>query len=256
MTAIARPKHLTGKAWRANKGLFTKAVTDATGLGKALDKLDERWNAVPWDEVDPEMATANLSVRGFDSTYTTARVDELKQRAGGHAQKVEALKKQLLAVGTLAGQTSVKWKKNKLVPASSVKHVGLVQSAAQKLLTQLNELDDAWTARRQGAEVSEKLIRQKVNSQIGAQVRLLRGAAQDFLEAPAREHSVKLYDAVNTLIPLLAYNPDRAHQAARARLMELLSGEGSRVRRVKDEALKTEAAANSVRQYLEAVRAL
>ncbi len=35
MAAISRPKNLTAKEWRANKGLFTKTVSDATRMGKA-----------------------------------------------------------------------------------------------------------------------------------------------------------------------------------------------------------------------------
>ncbi len=47
------PKELTAKQWRDKKGLFTKAVTDASGIGGALDKLERGWAAVPWTTVDP-----------------------------------------------------------------------------------------------------------------------------------------------------------------------------------------------------------
>jgi len=233
MAGINRPKTLTAKEWRANKGLFTKTVSEATGMGKALDKLDTAWNAVPWAEVDPDPATAHLTVRGFDSTYTAANVNRLKAAADQHASQVTTVKNELLAVEQLATRTGNTWRTNKLVPASSTKYVAQVQSAAKTLHEQVDKLEVGWMARRQAAEVSEKLIWQKLNSQIDSQIVLLRQTAQAVqhmtlaADTPSLVASQKMHEALNGLIPLLALSHDPAHQALHQRLTQLKAGDHS-----------------------------
>src|SRR5947208_3635989 len=108
------PKELSAKQWRTNKGPFTKAVSDATGMGTALDKLAKAWTAVPWITVDPDQAMAQAAPTG---DVTTALVDKLEPLARPHQAQVEAVKKELRAVEGLAKKTVVSWKANKLVPA-------------------------------------------------------------------------------------------------------------------------------------------
>ncbi len=255
MTGISRPKYLTAKEWRANKGLFTKTVSDATGMGKALDKLDKEWNEVKWNEVDADQATAGLTVRGFDSTYTVANVNKAKEVAHQHAAKVEAVKEQLQAVEALARRTETTWKANKLVPSSAIKYVGQVKSAAQTLLEQLGKLDNAWKTRLQAAEVSEKLILQKLNSQIESRIVLLRTAAQEMQNSPSRQAFTAMYESFTELIPLLSMSSDRAHQALHRRLEQLKANERLD-RPVTDKTLKTEEVANKARHLEEAVRGM
>jgi hypothetical protein len=233
MAAISRPKTLTAKEWRANKGLFTKTVSDASGMGKALDKLDTAWNAVPWNEVDPDQATARLTVRGFDSTYTVAIVNRLKSVADHHAAQVNTVKNELLAVEELARRTGNTWKGNKLVPASSTKYVGQVQSAAKTLHEQVDKLGAGWKARLEAAEVSEKLIWQKLNNQIEARIDQLRDAAQAVqnmrlaADQASLAASQKMHEALNELIPLVGISHDPAHQALHQRLVQLKAGDHS-----------------------------
>src|SRR5437868_4544136 len=147
MTGIPEnlPKVLSAKEWRSNKGLFTKAVTDATGMGTALDKLSKAWAAVPWSTVDADQAMAHAAPTG---DVTIALVDKLQPLAQPQQTKVQAFKKELLAVEGLAKKTVDSWKGNKLVPASSVKYVGQVQSAAIALAKQVDDLEEGWKAYR------------------------------------------------------------------------------------------------------------
>jgi len=231
MTPITRPKNLTAKAWRDNKGLFTKTVTDASGLGKALDTLDTDWAKVSWGEAEPDEATARLTVNGFNSTYTVANVTRLKDVAHQHAAQVAAVKQQLGVVERLARETAARWKANKLVPSSSVKYVGEVQTAAHTLVERLNKLDAGWTARLEAAGVSEKLIWQKLNSQITSRIGLLRNAAQAVLDmhlaadAATLTASQKLHEALNELIPLVKISHDPADHALYERLIQVKNGD-------------------------------
>ena len=224
MAAITRVKYLTAKDWKANKGLFTKTVTAATGMGKALETLDGLWTKVPWGDVEPDEATKNLTVRGFDSTYTVANVDLIKKGAQQHAAQIIAVEVQLRAVEKLARDEGAKWKANKLVPASSVAYIGQVQIAAHTLLDRLDKLEAGWTRRREAAAVSEKLIWGKLNSQIESRIILLRAAAHAVgtmtlaVDQATLVAIQKMYEAHRELIPLVEISHAPADQALHRRL--------------------------------------
>ncbi len=256
MTPIKFPKPLTAKAWRDNKGLFTKMVSDASGVGKALDKLEEKWKLVPWAAVDPELATANLSVHDdFVSTYTVANVKALQQTGDKSASKVDAVTSQLRAIVKLAGQTKTKWQKNKLVPPSSIKYLDQVVTAATTLTTQLGQLDAGWKSVQSGAEMSEKLIGSQLNSKIDTRLNLLRPAAGTVLEKPARQALIDMYDHSRALIPLLGFSTLKAHVELAKVLVKVTSGTGHH-RNVTDDEIQAGIGTKDARLVLKALDGL
>src|SRR5262245_15386043 len=72
---IILPRNLTAREWRAKKGVMAKVAAEATGLGAALDRLQQVWNQVPWQTVDPARALAdesNLTSANFTEHSTAA----------------------------------------------------------------------------------------------------------------------------------------------------------------------------------------
>src|SRR4030095_5644934 len=115
---------------------FTKAVSDKTGMGAALDKLEKVWATVPWKTVIPDQATVAVAATG---DVTTAMLDKLEPLAKAQQAKVETVKKEVRAVEALAKKTGDAWRANKLMPASSIKYVGQVHAAAATLAQSLGE---------------------------------------------------------------------------------------------------------------------
>jgi uncharacterized protein YoxC len=217
------PKELSAKQWRGNKGLFTKAVSDKTGMGAALDKLEKAWAAVPWKTVIPDQATVAVAGTG---DVTTAMLDKLEPLAQAQQAKVETVKKEVRAVEALAKKTGDTWKTNKLMPASSVKYVGQVHSAATALATALDELDEGWKAFRFTAERgrlhrTDKAI---VETQIRGAIAGLRAATQ----AAQAKLSLPVYRKMGAertkSIEALSKSSDQAHQALKAALESTVSG--------------------------------
>jgi hypothetical protein len=217
------PKELSAKQWRSNKGLFTKAVSDKTGMGTALDKLGLAWTAVPWKTVDPSKATLALAGTG---DVTTAMLDKLEPLAQGQQAKVEAVKKELRAVALLAKKTVDDWKKIKLMPASSIKYAGQVQSAAAKLVQELDDLDESWKAFRFTAErgrlhrTDEAIVQTEIRGAI-ADLRAATQAAQDKLSLVAFR---KMGAARTKSIEALSKSNDKAQQALKAALEASAAG--------------------------------
>jgi hypothetical protein len=211
------PKELSAKQWRGNKGLFTKAVSDKTGMGTALDKLEKAWATVPWKTVIPDQATAAAAGTG---DVTTAMLDKLEPLAKAQQAKVETVKKEVRAVEALAKKTGDTWRSNKLMPASSIKYVGQVHAAATTLAQSLGELDEAWKAYRFNAEHgrlgrTDKAI---VETQIRGAVAGLRAATQ----AAQDKLSLTTYRKMGTertkAIEALGKSSETAHQALKAAL--------------------------------------
>jgi len=227
MTALPEnlPKELSAKQWRSNKGLFTKAVTDATGMGTALDKLGKAWAAVPWATVDPDQALASAAPTG---DVTTAMVDKLQPLAQRQQTKVDAVTKELRAVEALGKKTVDSWKTNKLVPASSIKYVGQVRLAAATLIKQLDELDEGWKAFRYNAEHGRMFRTDKaiVETEIQGAVANLRAATRTAQTNPSLAASLKDYRnmlmSITKAVDALSKSSDRAHRDAKAILEPLL----------------------------------
>jgi len=220
------PKELSAKQWRSNKGLFTKAVTDATGMGVALDKLAKVWTAVPWATVDPDQAMAHAAPTG---DVTTDLVDKLEPLAKPHKAKVEAVGKELRAVEALAKKTVDSWKGNKRVPASSIKYVGQVRLAAENLARQLDELDEGWKAFRFNAARGRVYRTDKVivDTEITGALANLRATTRTAQTNPSLAAALKDYRnmlmSVTKSVDALSKSNDKTHQNMKAILEPLLS---------------------------------
>jgi hypothetical protein len=219
------PKELSTKQWRANKGLFTKAVSDATGMGTALDKLAGAWTAVPWTTVDPDQAMARAAPTG---DVTLDLVDKLEPLAQPHQAKVEAVKKELRAVDGLAKKTGDSWKANKLVPASSIKYVGQVHLAAMTLAKQLDELDEGWKAFRFNAQRGRVFRTDKaiIETEIRGAIASLRADTRTAQTNPSLAASLKDYRqmlvSIRKSVEALSKSNVKAHQGMKAILEPLL----------------------------------
>ena len=234
------PKELSAKQWRGNKGLFTKAVSDKTGMGTALDKLEKAWSTVPWKTVIPDQATVAVAGTG---DVTTAMLDKLEPLAKAQQSKVETVKKEVRAVEALAKKTGDTWRTNKLMPASSVKYVGQVHAAATALATALDQLDESWKAYRFNAERgrlgrTDKAI---VETQIRGAIASTRAAAQAYVAKPSLAGYRKTGAGVQKSIEALSKSDVKAHQDLKAVLERLAAG--SPVPKNSDEAESDEAIA-------------
>src|SRR5947209_14773054 len=222
MTALPEklPQQLIAKQWRGNKGLFTKAVSDATGMGASLDRLEKAWTAVPWTTVDPNQAVTNAAPTG---DVTIALLDKLEPPGRKYQTQVEAARRELRAVEALAKKTGDSWKANKLVPASSVKYVGQVQAAAAALAKGIDELDEAWKAYRFNAEHGRMQRTDKaiVETEIRGAVASLRATAQAQLDKPSLTAYRNMGQALSKSIAALAKSDAPAHQAVKTRLEKL-----------------------------------
>ena len=217
------PKELSAKQWRGNKGLFTKAVSDKTGMGAALDKLEKAWAGVPWKTVIPDQAAAAVAGTG---DVTTAMLDKLEPLARAQQAKVDTVKKEVRAVEALAKKTGDTWRTNKLMPASSIKYVGQVHAAATALATALDDLDESWKAYRFTAERG-RLHRTDlaiVETQIRGAIADLRAATQ---AAQAKLSLIvyrKMGAARTESIEALGKSNDQAHRALKSALESTVSG--------------------------------
>jgi len=149
MSAYSIPKPLTAKDWAAKKGLFAK-MSGATGIGPALTKMGADYAKVPWDVLDPAQALTHTTLR-----HTTKVVEDLMKKAAANESKIDAFQRaDLVPLIKLLEKTETDFKKNKLIPPASVKHVAAMKDAAKAWSVELENVHKDW--RRKHAEIAAK----------------------------------------------------------------------------------------------------
>ena len=118
------PDILTKANWDEKKGVFAK-MAGKTGVGEAMKAVTTAYDAVDWTKFDAMQSCPGVKQMSvIDAAYDAAKLE---------MKKVDALRNKVTDLGTLATQTEAKFKKNKLIPSSSTKHVANVAKAADTL---------------------------------------------------------------------------------------------------------------------------
>ena len=132
MAVFLIPPILTEADWNKNKGVIAKMAGE-TGIGAALKKLSDLHKPIDFTK---------FTAGGYGKLHNDKEVDEaLKQAKALYAAKIEPLRKQLFAISALATTVAAKFKANKLIPASSTKHVLDLGKAASDFAVEMKSMD-------------------------------------------------------------------------------------------------------------------
>jgi hypothetical protein len=133
------PKILTVTDWNAKKGVIAKMAGE-TGIGAQLTELKGVWEKTPWQVLDPDQAVLAAKVtRG-----SSALIDTLQPAAKAQYGKIEALRKELFAFADFADKVEAKFKKSKVIPSSSTRHVKNMAAEARNFATSLKNIGEDW----------------------------------------------------------------------------------------------------------------
>lgn len=124
------PAILTKKDWDKNKGTIA-TMAGKTGIGEAMTEVKAAYDAITWTKFDAMLALPGVKL--------VEKVTEGLDAAKSEYKKVEALRKKVSALGTLARTTEAKFKKSKTIPASSGKYVGSVAARADSWTVELKD---------------------------------------------------------------------------------------------------------------------
>lgn len=158
MPAPQLPTILTESDWSRNKGTIAK-IAGETGIGAALQKVKQAFDAVKWERFDPELACRDARAPSDIDRALTELANEFRG-------KVEPLRAELAKAHDLANTTATKFKANKLIAASSTEHVIKLGMAAAQLMAQLKALA---TPAQGFAKAKEKLSVVLVDELVGAE---------------------------------------------------------------------------------------
>jgi hypothetical protein len=154
MTAFSIPKVLTAKDWASKKGLFAKMTVD-TGIGAALTKMEADYAKIPWDILNPDQALTHSQ-----ELQTTKVLEALMKKAEANVSKVEAFRHaDVVALIKLLEKTETAFKKNRLIPAASAKHVTTMANAAKTWSSELENVHLAWRTKHGELAAKEDRIR-------------------------------------------------------------------------------------------------
>lgn len=154
------PKTLTNADWQKNKGKIAK-IAGSTGVGPALKKVETSFGKVDFQKFDVKMVCQSKKLRN-EAGIEAAR----KAATAEYKSKVVALRKDIDAVRNVTRKTESEWKKNKMIPSKSTKHVGLVFKTADRLWIELKSLDNYF-------EYTAGLLRKEIESNKKAAVKML-----------------------------------------------------------------------------------
>jgi hypothetical protein len=173
------PKILTVQDWNAKKGTIAKMAGE-TGIGAALAKLKTEWDKVPWNILDPDAA---MSAAG-KGRQSVALLDQCMKAAQSNIGKLEPVRKQLSVIEKLAQKIEADWQKNKLIPASSRKHVGTMKVDAEKFSIALKSVDNDWLNRRKQLVADEARMKGIARSALNNQIASIKKFAVDVRKTP------------------------------------------------------------------------
>lgn len=132
------PKTLTAKEWEAKKGTVAKMAGE-TGMGAALKKLDAAWAKVPEEALDPDTALATAKLKA-----TEKNVQGLMEKVKTQMPKIEATRKELVAVRDLAATLAKDWGKSKIIPKTSTAYATQIAKDADQMYIALKSFDLDW----------------------------------------------------------------------------------------------------------------
>jgi hypothetical protein len=153
------PEILTNTDWQKKKGAISK-IGGKTGVGEAMTASQNAFKGIDWSLFDAATALPMPKDRDPDKIVAAkaACVQEFKT-------KVEPTRAQLKTLRDKATAVAGAWKKNRLIPASSTKHIEDVTKAADAFslglagnsqnLTTLLKTFDTMLAVKQKAEQDE-----------------------------------------------------------------------------------------------------
>jgi hypothetical protein len=119
------PKVLTNKDWQNKKGVIAKIV-GKTGIGEALNAANKAYNKIDWNLYDVSQV--------IPSQQTITYLTQFKKAAmANYKTAVEPTRAELQKVVNLATKQAAEWKKNRLIPAGSVKQLQEIIDAANVL---------------------------------------------------------------------------------------------------------------------------
>ena len=118
------PATLTNADWQKKKGIISK-VAGKTGIGEAMTAAENSFKQITWSLFDAATALPMPKDRDPDKIVAAkaACIQEFKA-------KVEPARTNLKTLRDKATTLSGVWKKNKLIPAASTKHLEEVAKAA------------------------------------------------------------------------------------------------------------------------------
>lgn len=175
------PIILTDANWQKEKGAIAKLAGE-TGIGSALKELDKRHKAVDWTKITAE---------GYGKLHSVEEVDEAVKKAKSYyAKYVQPLRDQALAISKLASATADKFKKNRMIPASSAKHVQSLGDSASQYATELKSLDAEFATFGEYKKKLEKQIADQ-RKMIGPSMAKLAKGIKDALANPTREQWIE-----------------------------------------------------------------
>lgn len=111
----AYPDELTNAAWQKKKGILAK-IAGETGIGDMLKELVKEYGHIDWEKF--KLATA---AKGQGAKRTKQDVKDAYDDAIVECKKVFPLQVSARNVEKKADALAIDWKKNKAIPASSVK---------------------------------------------------------------------------------------------------------------------------------------
>lgn len=153
------PAILTNADWQKKKGVISK-IAGKTGIGEAMTAAENAFKQINWDLFDAVTALPMPKDRDPDK-IAAAKAACTKE----FSAKVEPARTQLKKLRDKATPLAAAWKKNKLIPAASTKHVEDVAKAADAFslglagnsqnMTSLLKTFDTMLAVKQKAEQDE-----------------------------------------------------------------------------------------------------
>ncbi len=129
---IEYPKILTNADWQKNKGLVAKGAGE-TGIGVQMNKTEALFKKFDWKAFN-----AKIICQRANGVFTPGHVDiKIKESVALYTKAVAPVRVEVQKLEKLASDTAVEWKKSKLIPSSSTKHVTNVATAADHLFIAL-----------------------------------------------------------------------------------------------------------------------
>jgi hypothetical protein len=177
------PVILTNADWQKKKGVVAK-IAGETGIGEAMTAAQTEFNKINWKSF------AATDLLPADRHSNSGLLKKRQAALAYHGKTVEPVRTKLKALNTLAKAVAEKWKKNKLIPAGSVKTVEAVATAANNLSIDLmnNSINftEAWKSYDDVIENNKKKAAIEINK-IKTTIGNLESAITEYIKNPTKK---------------------------------------------------------------------
>ena len=197
------PNILTNANWQKNKGKIAKMAGE-TGIGDLMKKCWDTYQGINWRKFQLIEVAA-----GQGMNWTQQDIDDAYKEALKEGGKIKVLDDASRALERSALALAAEWKKDKLIPAASAKHVQLVSDEAKKFnyLITMGTISAALDKEKKETEDAQAILLAEWKKNY---VRLLH-AAKGF-EAAVKNVTLETYQGIwsqqirmiGTTLPMLA----------------------------------------------------